>query len=118
MEETQVRFKCSLKKKIPVKTGKFKPQSEGVTDDMGFSGRQAEEHEMRAKQVEGLDLDGGSGPRRTNRGLEECCYLVRMGGPGSILPTHRIVANSRGDVSLGESSTGSRWQLLRLLTST
>lgn len=63
-----------------MKTGKFKPQSEGVTDDMGFSGRQAEEHEMGAKQVEGLDLDGGSGPRRTNRGLEECWYFVRMGG--------------------------------------
>lgn len=35
-----------IKKKIPVKTRKFKPQSEGVTDDMGFSGRQAEEDEM------------------------------------------------------------------------
>lgn len=35
-----------IKRKIPVKTRKFKPQSEGVTDDMGFSGRQAEEDEM------------------------------------------------------------------------
>lgn len=35
-----------IKKKIPVKTRKFKPQSEAVTDNMGFSGRQAEEYEM------------------------------------------------------------------------
>ena len=41
-----------------------------------------------------------------------------MGSPGGILPTHRIVANLGGDMSLGKSSPRSRWQLLRLLTST
>lgn len=39
------------------------------------------------------------------RGLTEdwksAATWLRMGGSGSILPTHRIVANSGGDVSIG-----------------
>ena len=38
-----------IKKEGTGEDGKFKPQSEGVKDGMGFSGRQAEEHEMGGK---------------------------------------------------------------------
>ena len=38
-----------------------------------------------------------------------------MGGSGSILPTHRIVASSGGDVSLGESS---RWEQVAAIEAT